>query len=75
MNRCAVLSDIHGNLPALESVLAELRAEGIEQVVQLGDALSGPLWPAETADRLMALGWPAIAGNDERQVLTQALKG
>lgn len=69
--RWAVLSDIHGNLPALEAVLAVIQAEGIEQVVQLGDALSGPLWPAETADRLIALGWPAIAGNHERQLLTQ----
>lgn len=68
--RWAVLSDIHGNLPALQAVLAEVAAEGIEQVVQLGDALSGPLWPAETADWLMALGWPAIAGNHERQLLT-----
>lgn len=68
--RWAVLSDIHGNLPALEAVVAELSAEGITQVVQLGDALSGPLWPAETADRLMALDWPAIAGNHERQLLT-----
>ena len=66
----AVLSDIHGNLPALDAVLAEIAAEGIGQVVQLGDALSGPLWPAETADRLMARGWPAIAGNHERQLLT-----
>ena len=68
--RWAVLSDIHGNLPALEAVIAEFTAEGIAQVVQLGDALSGPLWPAETAARLMQLGWPAIAGNHERQVLT-----
>jgi putative phosphoesterase len=68
--RWAVLSDIHGNLPALEAVMAEFSAEGITQVVQLGDALSGPLWPAETADRLMALDWPAIAGNHERQLLT-----
>ncbi len=68
--RWAVLSDIHGNLPALEAVLDELRAEGITEVVQLGDALSGPLWPAETAERLRALDWPAIAGNHERQLLS-----
>jgi len=72
--RWAILSDIHGNLPALEAVLAVVAAEGIEQVVQLGDALSGPLWPAETADRLMQLAWPAIAGNHERQVLTLPLE-
>jgi putative phosphoesterase len=68
--RWAILSDIHGNLPALEAVLRATAAEGIEHIVQLGDALSGPLWPAETAGRLMALDWPAIAGNHERQVLT-----
>ena len=67
--RWAILSDIHGNLPALEAVLGVIAAEGIEQVVQLGDALSGPLWPAETGDRLLTLGCPAIAGNHERQVL------
>ena len=72
--RWAILSDIHGNLPALEAVLRVIAAEGVEHVVQLGDALSGPLWPAETADRLMQLAWPAIAGNHERQVLTLPLE-
>ncbi|MBI5256687.1 MAG: metallophosphoesterase family protein [Burkholderiales bacterium] len=68
--RIAVLSDIHGNLPALEAVLAEVAAAAVDLVVNLGDTVSGPLWPAETAARLMALGWPTIAGNHERQVLT-----
>jgi predicted phosphodiesterase len=67
--RLAVLSDIHGNLPALRAVLAQIDAEHIEQVVNLGDVVSGPLWPRETADRLMGLGWPTIAGNHERQAL------
>ncbi|WP_284616200.1 metallophosphoesterase family protein [Aquabacterium humicola] len=69
--RIAVLSDIHGNLPALEAVLAEAGRAGAATVVNLGDIVSGPLWPAETAARLMALDWPTIAGNHERQVLTQ----
>ena len=69
--RVAVVSDIHGNLPALDAVIAEMAAAGVDGVVNLGDIVSGPLWPAETADRLMALGWPAIAGNHERQLLTQ----
>lgn len=67
--RLAVLSDIHGNLPALEAVLAEIARERIERVVNLGDVLSGPLWPRETAERLLPLGWPTIAGNHERQAL------
>lgn len=68
--RFAAVSDIHGNLPALEAVIADIGARGVDQVVNLGDSLSGPLWPVETAERLMALGWPCLAGNHERQLLT-----
>lgn len=71
--RFAAVSDIHGNLPALEAVIADIAARGIETVVNLGDCLSGPLWPLETAQRLMALGWPTLAGNHERQLLTQGV--
>jgi predicted phosphodiesterase len=67
--RLAVLSDIHGNLPALEAVLTELARERVDLVVNLGDILSGPLWPRATAERLMPQGWPTIAGNHERQLL------
>jgi predicted phosphodiesterase len=69
----AAISDIHGNLPALEAVLADIAREGVDATVNLGDIVSGPLWPAETADRLMALDLPTLAGNHERQVLTQSL--
>lgn len=69
MSRIAVLSDIHGNLPALEAVIRDAEARGCTQFWNLGDILSGPLWPAETADFLMARDWPTIAGNHERQVL------
>lgn len=70
--RIAVLSDIHGNLPALDAVLVDVAQQGVDLVVNLGDILSGPLWPAETAARLMALDVPTIAGNHERQLLTEA---
>jgi predicted phosphodiesterase len=73
MTRYAVLSDIHGNLPALEAVVADAEAQGCDVFVNLGDTLSGPLWPAETADYLMARDWPTIAGNHERQVLTHSI--
>lgn len=69
--RVAVLSDIHGNLPALEAVLHEVASAGADLAVNLGDVLSGPLWPAETAARLMPLGLRTLAGNHERQVLTE----
>lgn len=67
--RLAIVSDIHGNLPALEAVAAEIDAAGIDAVVNLGDTVAGPLWPLETAHWLMARRWPTLAGNHERQVL------
>ena len=70
MTRIAVLTDIHGNLPALEAVIADAEAQGCTRFANLGDSLSGPLWPAETADLLIARDWPTIAGNHERQLLT-----
>ena len=66
--RFAVIADIHGNLPALEAVLADIAARGISRMIDLGDCVSGPLWPAETCDRLMALGLPTVRGNHDRWV-------
>lgn len=68
--KTAILSDIHGNLPALEAVVGDAEARGCLRFVNLGDILSGPLWPAETADWLIKRDWPTIAGNHERQLLT-----
>lgn len=67
--KIAVISDIHGNLPALQAVLADIARRGVDGVVNLGDILSGPLLPAETADFLMGRGFTTIAGNHERQLL------
>ncbi len=73
--RLAAISDIHGNLPALEAVLADIAHAGVDVTVNLGDIVSGPLWPSETADRLMALDLPTIRGNHERQVLAVEPQG
>jgi putative phosphoesterase len=67
--KIAALSDIHGNLFALDTALADAERRGVDVIVNLGDILSGPLLPRETADRLMALRLPTISGNHERQVL------
>lgn len=67
--KIAAISDIHGNLGALDAVLADIERRGVDVIVNLGDILSGALQPCETADRLMALGLPTIKGNHERQVL------
>jgi len=70
--RIAVVSDIHGNLPALEAVVWDFSRRGVDAVVNLGDNVSGPLLPLETAQFLMAQDWVHLAGNHERQVLTGA---
>ena len=51
--RVAAISDIHGNLPALEAVLADIEREDVDAIVVAGDSVSGP-WPAEVFDRLQA---------------------
>jgi predicted phosphodiesterase len=66
--RIAVISDIHGNRLALEAVLADIRKQGPDQTVNLGDHVSGPLEPAETADILIGLNLPSIRGNHDRWV-------
>lgn len=67
--RIAIVSDIHGNLAALEAVAADIVRQRADAVVNLGDSLSGPLLPLETARFLMARDWTQLAGNHERQIL------
>jgi predicted phosphodiesterase len=64
--RIAVLADVHGNIDALHAVITDLKQQSPDLTVNLGDCLSGPLWPAETADLLMDLGWPTVRGNHDR---------
>ncbi|HOE43837.1 MAG TPA: metallophosphoesterase family protein [Rhodoferax sp.] len=68
--RIAIISDIHGNLPALQAVTKDIGRRGVDSIVNLGDSLSGPLLPLETAQFLMAQDWVQLAGNHERQLLT-----
>ena len=62
--RLAALSDIHGNLPALEAVLADARAQGVDAFLVAGDTVGGPGQQA-AHDRLRALGAHMIRGNYE----------
>ena len=68
--KIAIISDIHGNLPALQAVLGEIDAHCVDHIINVGDTLGGPLESARTADLLMSRGIPMIAGNHERQLLT-----
>jgi putative phosphoesterase len=65
--RVAALYDVHGNLPALEAVLAEVEREQVDRIVFGGDVVSGP-WPAETLERVASLGDRALCvlGNADR---------
>jgi Icc-related predicted phosphoesterase len=64
VRRLAAIYDIHGNLPALEAVVEEIRAAGVDHVVVGGDVLPGPM-ARETLHSLMGLNIPAafIMGN------------
>ena len=75
MERIAILADIHGNLPALEAVLAEPDIVGADLVVLDGDLADGP-FPSETLARLEALGSRALwlRGNGDRW-LVEARRG
>ena len=70
--KIAFISDIHGNVNALQEVLVDADRAGVDQIFNLGDTLGGPLASALTADLLMQRHIPMIAGNHERQLLTFA---
>lgn len=72
--RLAFVSDLHGNIDALEAVVADLAEVAPDLVVNLGDCLSGPLDAAATCDRLIDLGWPTVRGNHDRQILDRPIE-
>ncbi len=73
--RIAVLSDVHGNAPALDAVLEDVARQGVDAIVCLGDHVSGPVDPAGAAARLIGLGAYSISGNHDRWVVDTALRG
>jgi len=68
--RVAALYDVHGNLPALEAVLADVALEDVDVILLGGDVIVGPM-PCETLDLLLQLGDGVrfLAGNHEREVV------
>jgi putative phosphoesterase len=63
--RLAIVSDIHGNLAALEAVLEDLGAVKPDLVVHGGDLVFNGPHPAECIDRIRELGWPGVMGNTD----------
>lgn len=70
--RIAAIYDVHGNLPALQAVLADIDRQSLDAILVGGDLASGPM-PRETLDLLMQLGERArfIRGNSDREVVAQ----
>lgn len=73
--RVAVISDIHGNAPALEAVLADIDAQSVDALLNLGDHFYGPLEPQRTADLLLSRQTISILGNTDRYILDAARRG
>jgi predicted phosphodiesterase len=69
VQKTAILADIHGNLTALDAVLAAIDAEGIERVICLGDVATLGPQPHGVVVRLRALGCPIVMGNTDADLL------
>ncbi len=63
--RIAFLADIHGNLPALEAVVADMREQSPDAVYLVGDQINRCPWSNEVLDLVTEQEWPAIYGNHE----------
>jgi predicted phosphodiesterase len=69
MTRLAVLADIHGNLPALEAVIADMAQFEVDQVIVAGDSINWGPYSAEVLERIYAENWAVIRGNHEFYML------
>ena len=66
--RIAVVSDIHGNRPAFDAVLADLRTTSPDLILHGGDLAHGGASPAEIVDRIRDLGWQGVIGNTDEML-------
>src|SRR5690349_8585456 len=71
--RLALISDIHGNLVALDAVLADLIARNIEHTLCLGDVAAGGSQVSEVIARLQELSCPIVMGNTDAWLLSPRL--
>ena len=75
MSELALISDIHGNGVALDTVLADLARRGVDQIVCLGDLAAGGPQPHEVIARVRELGCPVVRGNADRWLLEGLPRG
>ena len=69
MTRLAVLSDIHGNLPALEAVMGDMATYNIDHVVVAGDSINWGPFSRQVMEIITAQNWATIRGNNEFYLL------
>jgi putative phosphoesterase len=63
--KLAIVSDVHGNLAALDAVIKDLASLKPDLVVHGGDLVFNGPHPAECVDRIRELGWPGVLGNTD----------
>jgi predicted phosphodiesterase len=75
--RFAAIADVHGNADALEAVLADIAAQGFtdNDVVNLGDHVTGPMDARRTADLLMRRSFVTIRGDQDRRLIEHYRQG
>ncbi|GHU33170.1 DNA methylase [Spirochaetia bacterium] len=72
--KIALISDIHGNIPALEAVYKSILDKNISEIYNLGDSCYGPLWPEETAQFIIKNNIISIMGNGDEDLIKYPLK-
>ncbi len=73
--RLALVSDQHGNDVAFRAALADVERLGVGEIVCLGDVVQGGTEPAQTLDRLAALGCETVLGNADAFLLEVPVEG
>ena len=63
--RVAIVSDVHGNLPALEAARADIESQGVDEVWCGGDIAFGGPWARECIAAVRGAGWPTVKGNTD----------
>lgn len=68
MIQIAVFGDVHGNLPALETVLDDIEERGIRQKYCLGDLIDFAPWGNEVIEKIRSLNIPCLMGNHDERI-------
>ncbi len=71
MNRIAIISDVHGNLPALNAVLKDLDERQPDTIFCLGDLVDFAPWPNEVIEAIRHRRIPTLMGNHNERIAFQ----